>query len=98
MATVIDWPPLVLAAAALKFEAPVTAFLWMPKIDFPCLIGRVFMDRRGRFQDGRFIRTSEIVSLAEENGYSVAGTFSGSRYVLIHVGDDPFGSEHSANS
>lgn len=98
MATAINWPPLVLAAAALKFEAPVTAFLWMPKVDFPCLIGRVYMDLRGRFEDGRLIRTSEIVSLTKESGYSVAGTFSGSRYVLIHDGDDPFGSEHSGHS
>lgn len=98
MATVIEWPPQVLAAAALKFNTPVTAFLWMPKIDFPCLIGRVYMDHRGRFQDGRLIRTSEIVSVVEESGYSIAGTFSGSHYVLIHVGEDPFGSEHSAHS
>lgn len=98
MATAIDWPPLVLAAAALKFEAPVTALLWMPEVDFPCLVGRVYMDLRGRFRDGRLIRTSEIVSLIEDNGYSIAGTFSGSHYVLIHVGDDPFGSEHSAHS
>lgn len=89
MATVIDWPPLVLAAAALRFKTAVGAFLWMPEVEFPCLIGRVYMDLSGRFQDGRLIRTSQIVSLTEEHGYSIAHTFSGSHYLLVHLGGNP---------
>ena len=43
------------------------------------------MDLSGRFQDGRLIRTSQIVSLTEEHGYSIAHTFSGSHYLLVHL-------------
>ncbi|WP_236275210.1 hypothetical protein [Pseudomonas congelans] len=90
MATVIDWPPQVLAAAAMKLKTDVGAFLWMPEVEFPCLIGRVFMDRSGRFLDGRLIRTSRIMSLTEEHGYSIAHTFSGSRYLLVSLDGNPF--------
>ncbi|WP_458130265.1 hypothetical protein [Pseudomonas sp. Z2-11] len=89
MATVINWPLQVLAAAALKFRTPVGAFLWMPEVEFPCLIGRVYMDLSGRFQDGRLIRTSQIVSLTEEYGHSIARTFSGSQYLLVHLDGNP---------
>ncbi|PYD20111.1 hypothetical protein DND36_25615 [Pseudomonas savastanoi pv. glycinea] len=90
MATVIEWPPQVLAAAAMKLKTDVGAFLWMPEVEFPCLIGRVFMDRSGRLLDGRLIRTSRIVSLTEEYGYSIAHTFSGSHYLLVHPAGNPF--------
>jgi hypothetical protein len=90
MATVIDWPPQVLAAAAMKLKTDVGAFLCMPEVEFPCLIGRVFMDRRGRFLDGRLIRTSRIMSLTKEHGYSIAHTFSGSHYLLVHPAGNPF--------
>lgn len=43
MASAVEWPTEVLAAATVKFEAPVDAFLWKPVIDSPCLVGRVFM-------------------------------------------------------
>ncbi|WP_439858313.1 hypothetical protein [Pseudomonas syringae] len=90
MATVIDWPPQVLAAAALKFKAPVTAFLWMPEVEFPRLIGRAYMDHSGGFQDGRLIRTSEIVSLIEGYGYSIGRTFAGGHYLLVHLDGNLF--------
>ncbi|RMO86717.1 hypothetical protein ALQ33_03813 [Pseudomonas syringae pv. philadelphi] len=90
MATVINWPPQVLAAAVMKLKTDIGAFLWMPEVEFPCLIGRVFMDRSGRFLDGRLIRTSRIVSLTEEHGYAIANTFSGSHYLLVHPVGNPF--------
>lgn len=90
MATVVDWPPQVLAAAALKFTTPVGAFLWMPEVEFPCLVGRVFMDLSSRFQDGRMIRTSQIIRLQEERGWTIAITFSGSYYLLVHEGENPY--------
>ncbi|PYD08970.1 hypothetical protein [Pseudomonas syringae] len=90
MATVIDCPPQVLAAAAMKLKTDVGAFLWMSDFEFPCLIGRVFMDRSGRFLDGLLIRTSQIMSLTEEYGYSIAHTFSGSHYLLVHPAGNPF--------
>lgn len=90
MSIIIDWPPQVLAAAGLKFTTPVSAFLWMPEVDFPCLVGRVFMDLSGRFEDGCLIRTSQIVRLHEERGCTIAVTFSGSFYLLVHEGENPF--------
>ncbi|MDU8608721.1 MULTISPECIES: hypothetical protein [Pseudomonas syringae group] len=88
MATVVDWPAKVLAAAAIKFEAPVAAFLWKPQVDHPCLIGRVYMDLSGRFQDGRLIRTSRIIGTTEEQGWTIAITLSGSCYLLIQDESD----------
>lgn len=90
MATVVDWPPQVLAAAALKFKTPVDAFLWMPVIDFPCLVGRVYMDLSGRFQDGRLIRTSQVTRLTEEDGWTIVRTFAGSHYLLVQVDGNAF--------
>lgn len=83
MATAIDWPALVLKASAVKFIEPITAYLWMPEAEYPYVIGKVYMDRKGRFKDGRLIRTSAVMSLYEEAGYSIAVTFAGSRYVLV---------------
>lgn len=88
MATVVDWPAKVLGAAAIKFKAPVSAFLWKPEVDHPCLIGRVYMDLSGRFQDGRLIRTSRIMGVTEEQGWTIAVTFSGSHYLLIQDESD----------
>jgi len=90
MAAVVDWPPRVLAAAALKFETPVSALLWMPEIDYPCLVGRIYMDLSNRFQDGRLIRTSQILRLTEERAWTIAHTFSGSRYLLIQPDGNAF--------
>lgn len=86
MATAIEWPALILKASTVKFAEPITAFLWMPEAEYPCVIGRVYMDHKGRFKDGRLIRTSAIMSLYQEAGYVVAVTFAQSRYVLVHDG------------
>ncbi|WP_122262510.1 hypothetical protein [Pseudomonas syringae] len=83
MASAVEWPTQILAAATVKFEAPVGAFLWKPVVDSPCLVGRVFMDLTGRFQDGRLIRTSQIVGLTQEKDWTIARTFSGSHYLLV---------------
>lgn len=84
MATAIEWPALILKASTVKFAEPITGYLWMPEAKFPCVIGRVYMDRTGRFKDGRLIRTSVVMSLYEEAGYVVAVTIAKSRYVLVH--------------
>jgi hypothetical protein len=83
MAIAVDWPPQILVAASLKFQTPVSALLWMPEIEYPCLIGRVYMDLSGRFLDGRLIRTSQIIRLIDEDGWTIARTFSGSHYLLV---------------
>ena len=84
MASAIEWPAPILKASSVNFAEPITAYLWMPEAKFPCVIGRVFMDRTGRFKDGRLIRTSVVVSLYEEAGYVIAVTIAKSRYVLVH--------------
>jgi len=90
MAIVVDWPPQVLMAAALKFNTPVSALLWSPEIDYPCLVGRIYMDLSSRFPDGRLIRTSQILRLKEENGWTIAHTFSGSNYLLVQARGNAF--------
>ncbi|PYD29617.1 hypothetical protein [Pseudomonas syringae] len=89
MASAVEWPTQVLAAATVKLETPIGAFLWKPVVDPPCLVGRVFMDLTGRFQDGRLIRTPQIVGLTQEKGWTIARTFSGSNYLLVE-GDSNF--------
>ncbi|MFA0927998.1 hypothetical protein RA263_27180 [Pseudomonas syringae pv. tagetis] len=98
MATPISWPSEVVAAATIEFKAPVTAYLWMPEPEYPCLIGRVFMDRRGRFDDGRLIRTSTVMSLRVEAGCLLARTFSGSDYVLVQGLGQPISNRDSFRS
>ncbi|WPO97531.1 hypothetical protein SFA35_12670 [Pseudomonas sp. HR96] len=84
MATAIERPELILKASMVKFAEAITAYLWMPEAKFPCVIGRINMDRTGRFIDGRLIRTAVVMSLYEEAGYVVAVTIANSRYVLVH--------------
>lgn len=83
MAIVLDWPSAVVSAAAHKFNVPVSAILWLPEIEYPCLVGHVFMDLSSRFADGRLIRTSEVMEVFEEGDYTIARTFSGSHYLLV---------------
>lgn len=90
MAIAVDWPAQVLAAATVKLATPISALLWQPEIDYPCLVGRIYMDLSNRFGDGRLIRTSQIMRLIEEDGWTIAHTFSGSRYLLIEASDNPF--------
>jgi hypothetical protein len=90
MATAVDLPSQVLLAASLKFQTRVGALLWMPEIDYPCLVGRIYLDLSGRFQDGRLIRTSQIWELIDEAGWTIARTFSGSHYLLVQPEDNAF--------
>ena len=90
MAIAVDWPPQVLAAAIVKFTTPISALLWQPEIDYPCLVGRIYMDLSNRFMDGRLIRTSQILRLTEESGWTIAHTFSGSHYLLVQAGENVF--------
>jgi hypothetical protein len=90
MALAVDWPPQVLVAATLKFQTPVSALLWQPEIDYPCLVGRIYMDLSNRFRDGRLIRTSQIIRLIDEDGWTIARTFSGSHYLLIQPEGNTF--------
>lgn len=90
MAVAVDWPAQVLVAAALKLQTPVSALLWMPEIEYPCLIGHVYMDLSGRFRDGRLIRTSQIIRLIDEDSWTIARTYSGSHYLLIQPEGNAF--------
>lgn len=90
MASAVDWPAEVVKAAAQKLETPVGAILWLPVIEYPCLVGRVYLDRSGRFADGRLIRTSEVMALIEEGDHTIARTFSGSHYLLVPGGGNAF--------
>lgn len=90
MAITLDWPPAVLYAARITFNAPVNGILWLPEIEYPCLTGRVFMDLSGRFADGRLIRTSEVRELIEEGDYTIARTCGRSHYLLIEARGNSF--------
>jgi hypothetical protein len=77
-------PPLaVVQVASVEFDLPITGVLHLPELEGFSLIGRVYGDLRKRFADGRLIRTSTVVEFHVDQGYQIARTSSGSRYVLV---------------
>lgn len=76
-------PSTVAKAIQIEFELEITAFL--SSVEYGLhelfLIGVVFGDRERRFDDGDPIRTSNIVSYEELQGYVVARTLN-STYVV----------------
>lgn len=77
-------PPLaVVQVASVEFDLPTTGVLYLPELEGFSLIGRVYGDLRKRFADGRLIRTSTVVEFHEDQGYQIAQTSSGSRYILV---------------
>lgn len=77
-------PRSILDAQNIDFGVNVTGYLCCTEFQPPCLIGIVFTDARGRFADGRRIRTSKIEKVFQLQGYLLCETFSGSRYVICH--------------
>ncbi|MCF5164794.1 hypothetical protein GIW45_12120 [Pseudomonas congelans] len=70
-------------ATLINFGHAITAFLHQPEIEGFSLVGRVYFDHKNRFENGRLIRTSDIVEFAEIANHFVAITLTGSAYVLI---------------
>ena len=69
------------------FSRPVTAYLTEARIIACCFIGVTHRHIRadpvsGRFTDGRLIRTSVILRVAQEGEFWVFHTYSGSFYVM----------------
>lgn len=79
-------PDDVVNAARLNFGIGITAYLHHAEICGFSLTGRVFFDRKDRFQNGRFIRTSDVLEFVEIAEHFVAVTLTGSKYVLIAPG------------
>ena len=78
------FPKCVGDAKNIDFGAPITGYLCCAEFQPPCLIGVVFSETRGRFADGKTIRTSRIERVFELLGYHLCETFNGSRYVICH--------------
>ena len=76
-------PLAVERVASVEFGQSTTGVLYLPELEGFSLIGRVYGDLRKRFADGRLIRTSTVVEFHEDQGYQIAQTSSGSRYVLV---------------
>lgn len=78
------FPKCVIDAKKIDFGVLVTGYLCCAKFQPPCLTGIVFSEARGRFADGRTIRTSQIERVYPLMGYQLCETYSGSRYVICH--------------
>lgn len=76
-------PNPVVEAAQVEFDLLITAILYLPRVEGFSLAGHIFHDSRGRFADWRLIRTSTVTEFSECSGYTIASTFSGSRYALV---------------
>lgn len=79
-------PDDVVNAARLNFGIGITAYLHHPEVCGFSLTGRVYFDRKDRFQNGRLIRTSDVLEFVEIADHLVAVTLTGSTYVLIAPG------------
>jgi len=77
-------PRCVLDAKEIDFGVPITGYLCCAEYQLPCMTGVVFSETRGRFADGKTIRTSLVERLYELRGYQLCETYNGSRYVICH--------------
>jgi hypothetical protein len=78
------FPQCVLDAQKIDFGVPVTGYLCCAEFQPPCVTGVVFSEARGRFADGKSIRTSLIERVFQRMGYQLCETYNGSRYVICH--------------
>lgn len=71
-------------AMATNFGIPITGFLCSVVFDesIKCLLGIVYRESRGRFQDGSTIRTSTLRRRIEHGAYHLFQTRNGSTYVV----------------
>lgn len=75
------------------FSQPVTAYLTEARIAVCCCLGVTHRHIRtdpvsGLFTDGRLIRTSVILRVAQEGEFWVLHTYSGSFYVIASFRSD----------
>lgn len=80
----VDIPASVERAIKINFGVPITGYLCCALFDhgINCLVGIVFRESRGRFEDGATIRTSTLIRKAEHGDYMLFETIGGSRYVI----------------
>jgi len=71
-------------AQKIDFGVPITGYLCCAEFQPPCMTGIVFLEARGRFEDGRSIRTSRVVRVFDLEGYQLCETSNRSRYVICH--------------
>jgi hypothetical protein len=76
----------VVNSTRLNFGIGITAYLHHSEVCGFSLTGRVYFDRKDRFQNGRLIRTSDVLEFVEIAEHLVAVTLTGSTYVLIAPG------------
>ncbi|GLO47139.1 hypothetical protein PPUN109347_37020 [Pseudomonas putida] len=77
-------PECVTRARAAGFASLVTGYLYHAAIDLHlgCLVGIVYGERRGRFEDGAVIRSSRLEGGWEQDGFRLYRTVNGSIYVV----------------
>lgn len=77
-------PQCVIDARKIDFGVQISGYLCCAEFEPPCVIGVVFCETRGRFADGKTIRSSKLQRVFELMGYKLCETYSGSRYVVCH--------------
>lgn len=77
-------PECVTRARATGFASLVRGYLYHAAIDLHlgCLVGIVYGERRGRFEDGAVIRSSRLEGGWEQEGFRLYRTVNGSLYVV----------------
>ena len=77
-------PQCVRDAKKIDFGVPISGYLCCAEFQPPCVIGVFFSETRGRFADGKTIRSSKLERVFQVKGYQLCETFSGSRYLICH--------------
>lgn len=76
-------PAAVAEIMKMDFGMHITAYLLAAVDSPPVLMGTVFGDTTGRFQEGTSMRTSAIKNVCFIDGYALFRTVAGSLYVVV---------------
>ncbi|WP_234778488.1 hypothetical protein [Pseudomonas coronafaciens] len=79
----VYFPPQLIAANEITFEGPISGYLLDTRPAGSGLKGAMFFDIHARSGNGDTVITDDIAKMEEEQGYTVAVTVRGERYVIV---------------
>lgn len=77
------FPPQLIEAKEIAFEGPISGYLLDARPAGSGLKGAMFFDILARSGNGDTVITDDIAKMEEEQGYTVALTVRGERYVIV---------------
>lgn len=77
------FPPKLIQATKLNFEGQISGYLLDARPAGAGFKGAMFFDIHQRSGNGDTVITDDIANMEEEQGYSIAVTVRGERYVMV---------------